>query len=160
MGITRAEAELLFDLNDATIEVENELGWSDLFVKAIACSLMAHLGYTPTSREEALRRSERLDDHSVSIGHFMKRMFRGGFSGIMSAYPEADSHHEQLDRQEEAITAAVQINEDEVHLLAECISRDGLLHENEKALIVYMETLGARLSASLGSLIPPKAQAS
>jgi hypothetical protein len=160
MGITKAEAEFLFDLNDATIEAENEIGWSDLFVKAMASFLMAHIGYTPPSREEALRRSEWLDDRSVNIGGFFKRMAGGGFSGIVSAYRKPDPHLEHLDRQEAAIRSAEQVTDDEATWLAARIGRDGVLHENEKALIAYMETLGAELPPSLASLIPQKAKAS
>lgn len=160
MGITHAEAELLFDLNDATVEADNDPSWSDLFVKAIANFLMAHLGYKPPSRDEALRRSEWLSDHSVDVGGFMKRMVSGGFSGIRDAYRRTDTHQAYIDRQETAIQSAQQVTEQEANWLAERIGRDGQLHENEKALIAYMETLGAELPASLAALLPPHARAS
>ena len=38
--VTLEEAELIFDLNDATIAAENAPGWGDLFVKAIANHLI------------------------------------------------------------------------------------------------------------------------
>lgn len=160
IGITRAEAEMLFDLNDATIEAKNDLGWSDLFIKAITSFLMAHLGYTPPSREEALRRSEWLNDQSVNVGGFMKRMVSGGFSGMLSAYRKVPSDQTNLDREDKAIKAAEQITADETSWLAERLGRDGLLHENEKALIAYMESIGAELPPSLASLIPLQARAS
>ncbi|MEL6961382.1 MAG: hypothetical protein AAFO01_01425 [Pseudomonadota bacterium] len=160
IGITRGEAELLFDLNDATVEAENDPGWSDLFVKAIANFLMANLGYKPPTRDEALRRSEWLDDHSTDVGGFMKRMVSGGFSGILEAYRQTDSHQDYLDRQEAAIQSAQQVTEQEANWLADRIGRDGQLHENEKALIAYMETLGAELPTPLAALICPNAKAS
>lgn len=160
VGITRKEAELLFDLNDATVDAENDPGWSDLFVKSIACFLMAHLGYEPPSREEALRRSEWLNDQSISIGGFMKRMVNGGFSEIAKAYRGTGPHVDELQQQEAAIEAAEQITEDEASWLADRLNRDGILHENEKMLLAYMETLGAELPPSLKSLIPRLARAS
>jgi len=45
MAISRFEAEVLFNLNDQTIETENHPAWSDLFLKAIANYLMAVSGY-------------------------------------------------------------------------------------------------------------------
>jgi hypothetical protein len=160
VGVTRKEAELLFDLNDATIEAENDPSWSDLFVKCIACHLMAHLGYQPPSREEALRRSEWLDDRSVNVAGFMKRMASSGFSEIIRAYRKTDPQMEALRRQEAAIEAAERITTDEAGWLVDRIGRDGTLRENERALIAYMETLGAELPPSLASLIPQSARAS
>ena len=121
---------------------------------------MAHLGYTPPSRDEALRRAEWLDDQSVNVGSFMKRMVGGGFSSILNAYRRPDPNQEYLDRQENGIRSAEEITEQEASWLAERIGRDGQLHENEKALIAYMETLGAELPASLVALLPPDAKAS
>jgi hypothetical protein len=36
IAVTRQEAEVLFDINDATAEASNDPAWSDLFVKALA----------------------------------------------------------------------------------------------------------------------------
>lgn len=160
VGITQREAELLFDLNDATIAAENDPAWSDLFVKAIACFLMAHLGYKPPSREEALRRSEWLDDHSINIGGFFKRMATSGFGGLASLYRRTDPYQEQVDEQEKSIASAERITRHEAEWLAQRIGRDGRLHENEEALIAYMQTLGAELPRPLIALLPQAAEAS
>jgi hypothetical protein len=45
IAVTQQEAEILFDINDATSEVDNHPAWSDLFVKALANFLMAASGY-------------------------------------------------------------------------------------------------------------------
>mgnify|MGYP003659392790 CR=1 FL=1 len=47
VGITRREAEVLFDINDMTAEAENDPAWSDLFVKAVASFLLVSSGYRP-----------------------------------------------------------------------------------------------------------------
>ena len=41
IAVTRAEAEVLFDINDETAAAENDADWNDLFVKAIANFMMA-----------------------------------------------------------------------------------------------------------------------
>ena len=56
--------------------------------------------------------------------------------------------------------APAAVTEQEANWLAERIGRDGQLHENEKALIAYMEALGAELPGSLAALIRPNAKAS
>ena len=45
IAITRAEAEILFDINDASATAENHPAWNDLFVKAVANFMMAASGY-------------------------------------------------------------------------------------------------------------------
>ncbi|MEL6421199.1 MAG: hypothetical protein AAFQ42_01930, partial [Pseudomonadota bacterium] len=60
IGVSRAEAEVLFDINDATFEAPNAGAWNELFVKAIANHLMAAQGYRAPSRQEALATSEWL----------------------------------------------------------------------------------------------------
>ena len=61
VAITRSEAELLFDIADATNEAENDPAWTDLFAKAIANAIMAASGYSAPNREEALRREAWLE---------------------------------------------------------------------------------------------------
>ena len=41
VAMAKSEAEVLFDLNDATAGADNDPSWNDLFVKAIASYVMA-----------------------------------------------------------------------------------------------------------------------
>ncbi|MGL4405457.1 MAG: hypothetical protein ACRCT6_06830, partial [Notoacmeibacter sp.] len=84
-GITKSEAEVLFRLNDKSIETENDPAWSDLFVKAIANYMMAVSAYAVPSREDALRREEWLNNQGENRS-FFTRMMADGLKGIMSAY--------------------------------------------------------------------------
>ena len=54
VAVTRTEAELLFDLSDATAKADNNPEWNDLFKKAVSNHLMAHIGFAPVGRQEAL----------------------------------------------------------------------------------------------------------
>jgi hypothetical protein len=51
MAIGKAEAEFLFDLNDATADQKNDPAWRDLFVKAITMYLL-HAGPTPEAVDD------------------------------------------------------------------------------------------------------------
>ncbi len=44
IAVTRQEAGVLFDINDATSEAKNDPAWSDLFVKALANFLLVNFG--------------------------------------------------------------------------------------------------------------------
>lgn len=141
VAISRAEAEILFDLNDATSENENDPSWSDLFVKAVANFLMASNGYHVPTRQEAIRREQWLDSHSTMSGHFSS-MLAGGLRGILNAYREPSLREQaeaRLSAQKEEIAEAEQITLDEAEWLTSRIGRDGILHDNEKALIEFIQ---------------------
>ena len=54
VAISRAEAEILFAIDDATAGAVNADAWRDLFVRAIANCMMAASGHAVPTREEAL----------------------------------------------------------------------------------------------------------
>ena len=80
IAITRAEAEALFRINDATCEEMNDAAWNELFVKAIANFVLSASGYEPPSRAEALRREAFFENADADIGGFFARMVSGGAS--------------------------------------------------------------------------------
>ncbi len=157
MTISRAEAEVLFDLNDRTIEAANHPSWSELFVKAITCYLMATSGYRAPSREEAFARARWLDDTSVSVGGFCTRMFAGGLKNFMDAIgssngvEQAYADKNAAAAQESRITE--QVSDEEARWLAGRIGRDGVLHENEKALLRYLKQESPHLHPELEPLL-------
>src|SRR6185436_18182532 len=70
VAVTKSEAEVLFDLNDATTTADNDPSWNDLFVKALASYVMAASGYAAPSREAALADQRWLDAPSAGLGGF------------------------------------------------------------------------------------------
>jgi hypothetical protein len=52
--VSKAEAEMLFRLKDATLGKENSSEWKKLFVQGVANHLMGHQNYVPPSPEEEL----------------------------------------------------------------------------------------------------------
>jgi hypothetical protein len=156
VAVTRAEAEILFDINDATGDAENDPAWSDLFVKAIANFMMAASSYAVPSRQEALRREDWLDKPSGGVADVFARMAAGGLRGFLqsyrepaaeSAWAERNAANEAAARQSEAVTA------DEAEWLARRIGRDGALTGNEKALLRFIRDESPAVHPSLQILI-------
>ncbi len=143
VGISRSEAEVLFRLNDGTIESANHPSWTELFVKALASSLMCASGYAPPPRDVALRREAFFDNTQADVGGFFGKMFADGLRGVLNAYSQDRSLEEAwAERNSHAVEAgraAETIDSGEAKWLAERIGRDGVLHENEKALLDFFK---------------------
>ena len=151
IAITRIEAELLFDINDATRFGENHPAWVDLFMKAIANYVMAHVGYQPPSRHEALRQSEWLRvQKNPDIGGFFQKMFAGGLSAISQSYygPDCVFAETNYRRTQEAAVAAT-ITAKETEWLATRIGIDGIYDDAERAVVAHMKTLADDLPPGL-----------
>lgn len=153
VAVTRREAELLFDINDATQHAPECPAWTELFVQGVVNHLMAHLGYNAPSREEAFRRDAWARDHSVNIGGFFKRMVSGGFSAVKNAYAEKSAHEAHNEQRDAQAAEAAKVTPDETGWLAGRIGRDGAFHENERKLIERMRALEADLPDELKALL-------
>lgn len=154
VAITRGEAELLFDLHEATAGANNDPSFSDLFVKGIAAHLMAHVGYRPLPREEALRLHDWVKDQTVNSAGFFGRMVAGGLAGIRNAYGQKKSVAAKKN-EDNAVAAAIaeQITAQEADWLADRIGRNGHFDELERALLAYMRELDAELPPKLAALV-------
>lgn len=155
IAITRTEADLLFDINDATMGADNHPSWPDLFVKAIANHLMAAHGYSVPTRQEALRRAEWLDDTQSGVDRFIVKALAGGLKGIWRAYrqPDADPWERRAAEQEAAIAAAEPVTGAEAEWLASRINRNGRMCDNEKALLAFIAEESPALDPALKPLI-------
>lgn len=152
VAVTRKEAEFLFDLNDLTARAKNDPAWTDLFVKAIANHLMAHLGYAPPSREEALARHAFMSDHSINVGGFLKRMVGGGLSGF-GGRRERSPQAERNAARSASAAIAERVTSGEADWLADRIGRDGAVHDAERALVAHLKKLEAELPPKLKAVI-------
>ena len=150
VAVTRAEAELLFDINDATDNAKNNAAWTELFVQGVVNHLMAHLGYTAPSREEAFRRNAWAKDQSVNVGGFFKKMLAGGLSGFKTTDSVVKAHNDQRDA---AIAEAEQVTKGEADWLAARIGKDGGFDVNERRLIERLRELEKDLPEGLRALL-------
>jgi len=156
IAVTRAEAEVLFDINDATAEADNDPAWTDLFVKALTNTLMAASGYQPPNREVALKREAWLSSQSGGVGGFFAKMVSGGLKGVFDAYRQPDIEGQWAQRNQrfaETSAAAEVVSETEAEWLAGRIGRDGKLHENERAVLRFIAEQSPDIHPSLKPLI-------
>lgn len=153
VAITRAEAELLFDINDAVQTANNSPAWTELFVQGVVNHLMAHLGYTAPSREEAFRRNAWAKDQTPNVGGFFKRMLSGGLGAVKDAYSQDSLHEEHNARRDEDAAIAAQVTQSEADWLAGRIGRDGAFDNNELQLIEKMRELENDLPENLKALL-------
>jgi hypothetical protein len=156
IAVTRAEAEVLFDINDAVADADNDPAWLDLFVKAVANCIMAASGYVVPTREVALHREEWLDAPATGVSGFFARMVSGGLHGVLEAYrapADEDEWAERNARMDAAIARAETVTEGEASWLADRIGRDGHLHEAEKALLRFIANEGRDIHPALAPLM-------
>ncbi|MEO1745477.1 MAG: hypothetical protein AAFR13_03010 [Pseudomonadota bacterium] len=157
VGITRDEAEVLFDINDATVEAQNDPAWSDLFTKAVGFSLLASFGYAPPSKDDALARDVWLNDTDVNVGGFFSRMFAGGLKGYRDALATPTgvevAFAEKNARREAANASAEMVTEDEAQWLIQRIGRDGVLHDNERQLLRFIADEASTIHPALKPLL-------
>ena len=163
LAVSQEEVEVLFDLNDMTVEAENHPEWTDVFIKAVACHLMSAGGYQAIDRKEAMRREAWLDDTTVDVAGMLSKtlssvgdIMKGGlFGGAMRSgsdimddvWAQRNAEHEANEK------VANAIDSNESHWLVDRIGRDGVLHENEKALISYLKKESPSLHSSLQPLL-------
>ena len=153
VAVTRAEAELLFDINDATEKARNSPAWTELFVQGIINHLMAHLGYTAPSREEAFRRNVWARDTSVNVGGFFRRMLSGGLGAVKDAYTQKSVYEDYNETRDAMADAAAKVTREEAGWLAARIGRDGAFDANERRLLERMRDLEKELPADLKALL-------
>ncbi len=161
--VSHAEAEILFDLNDKTVEVENDPAWADLFVRAIANHLMAVSGYRGVSRQEAIRREEWLENTDIDVAGMLSKSLASIGKLFSSGYltEEVRNAHQQLEAAYQKRNSEIQlaqstsrpVDEKEAEWLVERIGKDGHFHDNEKALLKYLKAESADLHPALTPLL-------
>ena len=157
VAVTRAEAEILFEINDAISDVSDNVAWTELFVKAISSVVMVASGYSAPPRSEALRREQWLEARGdLSPANFAHAMFAGGFSGfkdLFSRESEEDRELARLENERRAIVTNEDVTGDEAEWLATQINRDGVLTYNENCLLAHLKDESPMLHPSLRPLL-------
>ncbi len=150
VAVTRAEADVLFDIDEAVENTTPNPAWTDLFVKAVTNVIMSTSGYAVPSREEALRHEASLTDadQKTSVMAFLLTMVRSNLSAVRDAYHDQTAEERALARLEhqriEIITNET-ITEAEASWLASRLIRDGRLSPSESALVAYLRQETPRL---------------
>jgi hypothetical protein len=155
VAISRAEAEVLFDINDATVDADNDPAWTDLFAKALASTVMAASGYAAPSRDVALRQEEWLGDDTSGVGDFFGRMMSDGLRGILNAYQDTSSEawKTRNSNMDASVRSAEVVDEGEAEWLVKRIQRDGVVSDAEIALLKFIAEESPKIHPSLKPLI-------
>lgn len=158
IAISKAEAEVLFRINDRTAAADNDPSWNDLFVKAIANHVMCATGYEPPTREVALRHETFLDEPSPALGGFFSRMVSGGFAAILEAYHspgDIEAEWEARNRAAEALARRAEtIDASEAEWLAERVGGGQRpLRDNERALLTLIRHASPQIHPALKPLL-------
>jgi hypothetical protein len=162
--VTRREAELLFELNDATDAGANDPAWSDFFVNAIANHVMNPLEVRPApSRDDAARRERWLNERgsiSTLLSGVASAIRRGDVPvrEVMDEFDPTWGKHFRKEANAVAAAAKTQVareavDADEARWLAARILRDGAIDENERALLVFLKKESPSIDPALVSVM-------
>jgi hypothetical protein len=152
--ISREEAEILFDIAEATATADNDPSFDDLFARAIGNHLMAGSGWSAPSMAIALRRERWLDEqHSLTggIASFFGRALGGmgtAFTALLSqqGYSLSSGHLPHS-------TPHDMITYEEADWVASRINRDSIISSAEKNLLRFLKQEAAHIAPSLQPLM-------
>jgi hypothetical protein len=162
LAITQPEAEVLLDIDEATAGSDNHPSWRDLYVKAIACCVMAASGYASPPREIALARDAWLDRRGdLSIDVVLPGMAAGigSLFGRYKAQSDEERAIQRLTQQKIEIVTHEAVTEAEAAWLAERIGRDGKMTPNERALLMFLKAESPSIHPLLRELVDKAAAA-
>ncbi|MEO0730211.1 MAG: hypothetical protein AAFY64_07510 [Pseudomonadota bacterium] len=153
--VTRAEADFLFDLNDATRGAANDAAWQTLFVQGITNHLMSARIHEPVTAERQLEMQRWLEDKGQGLGGFLGRMFSSvphfGFGGSERTFDEAVG--EDNARDDAKLADGATVTADESEWLISRITQDQHLDDNEIAVLVYLKENAPDLCSNLNELL-------
>lgn len=161
LAISRDEANVLFDINDATSHADNSPEWEELFQKAVAASVLLVARASNPTASEARQREIWLDDTSVSVGGFFSSVLGESLNSFLGKV-KADTSLEGVTKQREAdesarVSAAAIVDSEEAQWLVGRISYDGKICTNERALIDFIAAESPRLADELKPLLKQSA---
>ena len=159
IGITRAEAEIVFDIADAARDAENDPGWPVLFGQAITAYVMSHTGYAAPDRAEALRLAAFMDAPGgmTFAGSFAPRRAAQAVWHGLTGRDAAEALRRDVAAERAALAArSAVLTDDEVAWLVRRLRADGVVSGPERALIAKLRALaeerGERLPFALAAL--------
>ena len=126
--INRAEAELLFEIKDATLAGQNAPEWQTLFVQALSLHLMTNQRFRALTRQDAQRLHAFMADTSAGIGSFFGRM-AGSLADRTPLGAASSPAAEPEPAPEDGLTASEQ------DWLQAMVDGDGKLDPLERALL-------------------------
>jgi hypothetical protein len=151
IALTRPEAEVLFDIDAATIGADNHPAWRDLFVKAMVTSVMGASGYAMSSRADALERDPWLH----RPGPFP---YIAGLGAYRRQTPE-ERAIARLALQKVEIVTHEPVTVADASWLAQRMSGDGAQTPNVRALLAFLKAEGPAVHPTVQALVDKAAAA-
>lgn len=142
-SVTRAEAEVLFDIADATAGANNDPAFDDLFARAVGNHLLSGLGRRAPDRAEALRREAWLDERRPLLSGIA-----ANFRGIVFGKRKTEAAAEPAPAAPTEI-----VTSEEAAWLKSRIHRDGAVGSAERALLAFLRSEAAEIDPSLDAVI-------
>jgi hypothetical protein len=162
IAVTRAEAETLFDINDALDGVHFDPAWTSLFVHAVANAVLFQTPWAPDAEAE-LKRQAWIRDTTI---HPLQRDLEALRHPAAFEQAVAEELHdlahldfrdhtgEQMNREIDALEARAEVvTFDEAHWLLDRIGRNGAFDANEQALIAFIRANAREIDPTLQDLL-------
>lgn len=144
IALTRAEAEILLEIDEVTQRRANHSSWDDFFVKALAGAIMAASGYRSPPRGEALRRDHWLDRRNDSELRFVTMSpATAGLARVLAGYRSQSLEQKaltRLEQQRREIITSERIIENEPLWLVDRLANDAGLTPNMQALLAFLKS--------------------
>lgn len=138
--VSRDEARVLFETNDAVAFAKNDPKWNDFFARAIANHLMARAHPDPVSEQEALRWENWVKDTGSGAGGMFAKMV-GSFGNDWFknvTYSSKKAAEARMKAADAAHRAAEKVTEDENAWLMKRLGWDGKVSPAEQALLEFL----------------------
>lgn len=134
--VSKAEAELLFRLKDATLGADNSPEWKKLFVQGVANHMMAHQAFEPSPADE-----RRMDAPYTAdpFGHVISKL--GVDVAGLDEFGDAlfgDVERERRAALDAAVAADAAVTSSEADWLKRLFEKDGARDELEQALVDFL----------------------
>lgn len=153
VGISRSEAEFLFDLDNLTKDGDHNPAWERLFVGAVANYLMAVSYGDAPDKATVLRRQAWLEER----GDIKRGLMSVGLSDVVGAFGSVfkkDTYNaDEIARQDAAVLEAEAVTEFEAKWLVERIMADQYLSKNERALLAFLKAEADNIHPALQPLL-------
>jgi hypothetical protein len=134
-GVSRAEADLLFRIKDATLGKDNAAEWKRLFVQGVGHYLQGFSGHEQLSQSRAAELEGFMNDSAVNIGRFFSRMATTRPADAAKGLRHDESDYLDFD---EAAAADAAVTSAEQQWLQSRINADHQLDELEQALLDFI----------------------
>jgi len=155
LAITRPEAEVLFDIDEATARADNHPSWPDLFIKAIASAAMGASGCAAPPRAVALACDARLRRRDLSYDNVLSGVVAGKASWFARYHEQSEEERSIacLTQQKIEIVTHEPIAPAEADWLASRMARGDTLTLNQRVLLTYLKAESLTLHPSLRALV-------